>query len=101
MFLGQSMGWVHRNRQFGTWLALAAVTLQLVVSFGHRHPERSFFASASTSGANAKVTGPVHHSSNDVDDFCAICALIHLASASFLPNSPQDLLLLCERGCFA
>jgi hypothetical protein len=87
------MGWVHRNRRFGTWLALAALTLQLVVSFGHVHLESCPLASPSASVANAKTAAwqpcPTQHSSNNADDYCAICAAIQLASASFLPNAPQ------------
>ena len=33
------MRWVH-NRRFGSWLALAALALQIVVSFGHVHLDR-------------------------------------------------------------
>jgi hypothetical protein len=32
---------------------------------------------------------PGQHPANDADDYCAICATIHLASTSFLPDTPQ------------
>ena len=32
---------------------------------------------------------PTRHPTNDADDYCAICATIHLASTSFLPDAPQ------------
>ncbi|MGA8653297.1 MAG: DUF2946 family protein [Xanthobacteraceae bacterium] len=31
---------------------------------------------------------PAQHPANDGDDYCAICATIHLASTSFLPQVP-------------
>ena len=83
------MGWVHRNRRFGSWLALAALTLQLVISFGHVHLGRCPLASATATVGNAKTACPAQHSSDNADDYCAICAVIHLASASFLPDAPQ------------
>ena len=33
----RGMGWVRRYARFGSWLALAALALQLVLSFGHIH----------------------------------------------------------------
>ena len=32
---------------------------------------------------------PAQHPTTDDDDYCAICAAIHLASSSFLPDAPQ------------
>ena len=34
------MRWVRCNNRFGSWLALAALALQIVVSFGHVHLDR-------------------------------------------------------------
>ncbi len=86
------MRWLH-NRRLGSWLALAALVLQLAVSFGHVHLDgvhRSYPALAvSGSGAQASQL-PAPHPGNDADDdYCAICATIFLAANSFLPPPPQ------------
>ena len=86
------MHWIH-NRRFGNWPALAALVLQLVVSFGHVHLDgvhRSYPAPAvSGSGAQASQL-PAPQPSNDADDdYCVICATIFLAATTFLPPAPQ------------
>ena len=88
-----SMRWIRRtNRRWSTWLALAAMALQLVLSFGHIHLEKlasgSVIASATTSKAPSSQQNPTQRPANEADDFCAICATIHLASTSFLPDAP-------------
>jgi hypothetical protein len=80
------------KRRFGSWLALAALALQLVVSFGHVHLDgvhRTYPAQAvSGSGAQASQL-PAPQPGNDADDdYCAICATIFLAANSFLPPAP-------------
>ena len=83
---------VRTNRRCGTWLAFAAMTLQLVLSFGHIHLEKlaggSAIASMAASNAPSSQQGPAQHPANEADDYCAICATIHLASTSFLPDAP-------------
>ena len=86
------MRWVH-NRRFGSWLALAALVLQIVVSFGHVHLDsvhRTDPALAiAGSGAQASQL-PAPQPGNDADDdYCAICATIFLAANSFLQPAPQ------------
>jgi hypothetical protein len=82
------MRWVRTNRQWSAWLALAAMTLQLVLSFGHVHLEKFAAGSAIVSLAAFKAPSsqqnPAQHPANEADDYCAICANIHLASSSFL-----------------
>jgi hypothetical protein len=86
------MRWVRTNRRWSTWLALAAMTLQLVLSFGHIHLEKlasgSAIASVAASKTPSSQQNPLQHPANEADDFCAICAAIHLASTSFLPDAP-------------
>jgi hypothetical protein len=65
--------------------------LQIVLSFGHVHVENLANSPDGDSVAAAKVSSqhdPAGHSGNDADDYCAICAAIHLASSSFLPDAP-------------
>jgi hypothetical protein len=86
------MRWLY-HRRFGSWLALAALALQIVLSFGHVHLDgvhRTYPALAvSGSGAQASQV-PAPQPGNDTDDdYCAICATIFLAASSFLPPAPQ------------
>jgi hypothetical protein len=87
------MRWIHRtNRRWSTWLALAAMALQLVLSLGHVHLEKlasgPAIVSMAASTAPSPQQNPIQHPANEADDFCVICATIHLASSSFLPNAP-------------
>jgi hypothetical protein len=68
------------------------MALQLVLSFGHIHVEKltsvSAVVSVTVSKAPSSQQIPVQHPANEADDFCAICATIHLASSSFVPDAP-------------
>jgi hypothetical protein len=68
------------------------MALQLVLSCGHIHLEQlasgSVAASMTASETSSSQQNPAHHPANQADDFCAICATIHLASSSFLPDAP-------------
>jgi len=85
------MRWVRSNRRWGGWLALAALALQMAVSFGHIHLDgvrRGVpVVTAAVSGSNSSA--PAHQPSNDTRDYCAICATIHLAGNAPLPLAPQ------------
>ena len=86
------MRWLH-NRRFGSCLALAALALQLVMSFGHVHLDGVHHTyptlALSRSGAQASQL-PAPQPGNDADDdYCAICVTIFLAANSFLPPTPQ------------
>jgi hypothetical protein len=87
------MRWVRTNRRRGSWLALAAMALQIALSFGHVHLEsvrgRLADVTAGQSKAYASPPSPAQHPAGDTDDYCPICAAIHLASTSFLPAAPQ------------
>lgn len=82
------MYWIRRHRRFGSWAALFALTIQLVLSFGHIHLE-DYQASSPVVAAALQVQpaspadedgGPAGHR-----DFCAICAALNLTSSSVLP----------------
>jgi hypothetical protein len=68
------------------------MALQLVLSFAHVHVEMlasgSAVASIAASKAPSSQQSPAQHPANGADDYCAICAAIHLASSSFLPETP-------------
>jgi hypothetical protein len=87
------MRWLRGNRRYGGLLALAAMVLQLVLSFGHLHLDKIRLTPAAvslaTSTAAASHSTPAQPPAKDADDYCAICAVIHLASSSFLPEPPK------------
>lgn len=87
------MRWVRNSRRFGSYLALVALALQLVLAFGHVHLEgihRGFPAVTAAAGAQISQSAPAQHPGNGADDdYCAICASIYLATNSFLPQAPQ------------
>jgi hypothetical protein len=78
--------------KFGSWLALVAIALQLAMSFGHVHLNGAGNApTAALAGALSPAwpNSPPAHPAGDADDYCAICAIIHLAAASDLPQVAQ------------
>jgi hypothetical protein len=91
------MGWVHSRKHYGACLALAALALQLIVSFGHVHLDgvvrgSPAVAAAGTSGKStlqASRQAPAQNPVDDADGYCAICASIFLASTTFIPPVPQ------------
>src|SRR5271156_2969092 len=102
------MGWVRCHKRFGARLALAALALQVALSFGHVHLDRTASASATIVAATARDKAVAQSSRQSLaqnlsqnpaqnpaqspvsdDDYCAICASIYLASTSFVALPPQ------------
>jgi hypothetical protein len=90
------MRWFRANRIFGGVLALAALALQLVLSFDHIHAEDIYgvvpvgASASSTLRVLAKTTaGPVHQPSQHGDDYCLICATTSLLNNSVDAAAPQ------------
>ena len=85
------MGWVRTRLRFGSWLALAALAIQLAVSFGHIHAEDfaktaelQATVDADQGGGNPSDTdhrGLGHHD-------CDICATISLLATLVIPSPP-------------
>jgi hypothetical protein len=102
------MRWFRSNIKRGSRLALFALALQFLLSFGHFHavaaqavqPDTAPFelshANGLTASDTASVTEPQSPSGSDPDqrsnDPCAICAVIALAN-SVLSATPPLLLL--------
>ena len=85
------MRWVRAHLQLGSRLALFALAIQLVLTFGHVHgvspgPAQSAL-SALTRQANNSAT-PANSSGKASDEDCPICALIQLAGTSAVSAPP-------------
>ncbi|MGC1326304.1 MAG: hypothetical protein WA776_13225 [Xanthobacteraceae bacterium] len=89
------MGWVHDHKRRGACLALAALLLQIAISFGHvdldgivgsdhltlTRLHKTVFAKSSKQGAT--------QTPGDDDGYCPICASIFMVSTSFVSEPPQ------------
>jgi Protein of unknown function (DUF2946) len=83
------MGWFRSRSRLGSWLALFALAFQLAVSFGHVHLDgvRGFGHPPVVASVPAAIdaTAALDPAGKDkpalADDYCAVCALIHLAGA--------------------
>ena len=85
------MQWFRANLRVGARIGLFALTLQIVLSFGHvhlgdlRHSTDRLAVAAAQPGPSDPLQQPI----SDADGYCAICAAIHLAGTSLLPQAPQ------------
>jgi hypothetical protein len=89
------MGWAHRYRRHGACLALLALALQIMLSFGHvdlggivGSTHLTLAGKQNTAFAQAPHPGP-DQTSGDVDGYCPICASIFLVSNSFVSEPPK------------
>jgi len=83
---------MRQGRRLGSWLGMAALLLQLVVTAGHFHPEDFAVAAGDRSIANAAAQGGGDQPSGGqpgapAHDDCALCFTLHLAGSSALPAS--------------
>ena len=85
------MHWVRRSNRIGSWAALFALALQLVVSFGHFHLS-GFHASSPGVATQLQPQANGAASTDPADDdnpvgsgYCAICATVSLTASSVLP----------------
>ena len=88
------MDWFRSRRGLGGGLALFALALQLLLSFGHTHAEDFAAAPGHAIVAPADPSpdedGDRHHAD------CAICAVIHLTGTLLLPAPPHIALPAAE-----
>jgi len=91
------MRWFRANRILGGRLALFALAVQIVLSFGHIHREDIYGAAIGSASPAASVALPAaddsqplpaDRTSHHANDYCAICATIHLLSAAFVAEAP-------------
>lgn len=86
------MRWFRANKRLGGRVALFALALQLVLSFGHIHREDIYGSdrlSAAAAMPAADRSQPADHSSKHGDDYCAICAVMSLLSGAYAAAPPQ------------
>jgi hypothetical protein len=85
------MRWMRARLGAGSRLALFALTLQIALSFGHIHlgDFRHTGGGLAAGGTPSAPSAPTQHPVSDAEDYCAICATIHLAATSLLPQAPQ------------
>ena len=77
------MRWFRSNIRVGSRLALFALAVQLVLTFGHVHIRGLASPQAALLTASSKSSASLPNSPGPTADFdCPICALIQLASTS-------------------
>lgn len=89
------MRWFRTHIDLGSRLALFALAVQLVLSFGHVHVDKRAASAVSPAGIALQVVAgrdgvpatPDHHTG--ATDVCAICATIGLLASSILPDAGQ------------
>jgi hypothetical protein len=94
------MGWVNRHKRNGALLALAALALQLALSFGHVHrddlglpPLPAADQTLIAFDTVASPAGPADQGHQPAsDDYCAICASMALI-ATATPALPPVLIV--------
>jgi hypothetical protein len=85
------MKWFRSNIQHGSRLALLALAVQLVLSFGHFHG-LAVQAAPDTVIASGQQQAPANHDSDQPNDGCAICAVMAMAGTVLSATPPQLLL---------
>ncbi len=97
------MRWIRQHIQSGAWLALTALALHFVLTFGHVHAEQFSPASlvtTSIAAADARAGGDVDGASEDryralrTHHSCPICASIDLLGTLVLPVAQAPVPLL-------
>lgn len=87
------MKWVRAHIKHGSRLALLALAIQFVVSFGHFHgtsaqAEPAIAALSSAIGPAPSQPGSSQDNDQQPNDICAICAVMALASTALFASPP-------------
>lgn len=82
------MKWFRSNIRRGSHAALFALAIQFVLSFGHFHPIAAQAAPQSIQASSQRLPTPSHDQDQHPDDFCAICAVMALASTAMVATPP-------------
>jgi hypothetical protein len=94
------MQWFRAKIRVGALLAIFALTVQVALSFGHLHlgEFKHVRGGLAAAGTSSVPSDPSQQPVSDTDSYCAICATIHLAAASLLPQAPQLPVLFAARA---
>jgi hypothetical protein len=91
------MPWVRTNLRYGSWCALLAVAIHIVVSFGHAHRIDAFRQSgfltqtAGIDGPSAvEPGGPGSKPIGLAFEYCAICAVINMGASMMPAETPAS-----------
>src|SRR6266851_2146297 len=90
------MRWVRTNLRYGSWCALLAVAIHIVVSFGHAHRIDAFRqlwpqAAAGIQGQSAvEPDGPASQPIGLAFEYCAICAVINMGASMVPAEAPAS-----------
>ena len=82
------MKWVRANIGLGARVALFALAVQFALSFGHFHPVAAQ-AAPSIQSVQQQLPAPGPDQDRHLDDVCAICAVIALASTATAAAPPS------------
>lgn len=83
-----TMKWVRANIGLGARAALFALAVQFALSFGHFHPIAAL-AAPSIQSVQQQLPAPGPDQDRHLDDVCAICAVIALASTAVAAAPPS------------
>jgi Protein of unknown function (DUF2946) len=90
------MHWFRSRSRLGSWLALFALAFQLAVSFGHVHVDAKGLGHSPTladvhasTGAKSAPPAAGDEAPALADDYCAVCALIHIAGTVVASQAPE------------
>jgi hypothetical protein len=90
------MRWVRTNRRFGSWCALLAIAIQIIVSFGHAHRVESFRQGEllPQAGIHGQLTvEPGDPASKPIGlpfEYCAICVVIKMGASTVPAEAPAS-----------
>ena len=82
------MKWVRANIGLGARVALFALAVQFTLSFGHFHPIAAQ-AAQSIQSVQQQLPSPGPDTDRHLDDLCAICTVIALASTAVAAAPPS------------
>ena len=81
------MQWLRSHLRLGSCVALFALAVQLVLTFGHMHLGGLSRHLSTTTEVSVGTAAPAGNDQpNPADDYCALCALTHLAGTLLLAS---------------
>ena len=91
------MHWVRKNRRFGSSAALCALIIQLVLSFGHMHPDRDFWATLQPQRHSSRHRTPAVRRRPTIITTATAMIFVQFARRSTLPRARYCRPFRCSR----